>query len=84
MVLFRENVSQRREALAAALETNDRAAAEIALHSIKGSAQIVGARRLEEIASKWEAWAPSGEFSEDALVEISDAFRTVELALTAI
>jgi HPt (histidine-containing phosphotransfer) domain-containing protein len=84
--LFRQNVSQRREALAAALEANDRPAAQMALHSIKGSAQIVGARRLEQIASKWEARARDGEIelSDEALVEIGEALRTVESALAAI
>lgn len=82
--LFRESVSERCTALAEARETGDRSAAGIAFHSIRGSAQLVGARRLEEIASSWEERARDEEFvvTDEAVGEITEAFRRVARALS--
>lgn len=86
VVLFRENVNARRAALAVALRDDDRAAAEIAFHSIKGSAQIVGASRLEAISAHWEDRARDGEvaLTDQALAEVTAAFQGAERALEAV
>ena len=83
VVVFGDSVNDRRAALAEALASGDGPAAARACHSIRGSAQLVGARRLEAIAAKWEERARQGEsaLTDQALAEVTDALRGVQEAL---
>ena len=81
--LFRENVTERQAAALRVFESGDQRELCVAFHSIKGSAQLVGARRLEAVAAGWEEKARSGEVESavKALAEIAEAFAGVERAL---
>lgn len=81
--LFRENVAVRQAAALRAIENGDERELSVAFHSIKGSAQLVGASRLEATAARWEEKARSGEIDsiEEALAEIGDNLGRVEQAL---
>lgn len=81
--LFRENVRLRQDAALQAFRTDDQYALSVALHSIKGSAQLVGASRLEAVAARWEEKAQAGEIDsiEEGLAEIQSAFGAVEKEL---
>ena len=83
--LFRENVRERQAAALSADKNENGRELGVAFHSIKGSAQLIGARRLEEIAARWEERARSGEIESIAvaLEEIAEAFSRVERALEA-
>lgn len=83
--LSRTNVRDRQAAALEAVNNEDLSSLSQALHSIKGSAQLIGARRLEEVSARWEERARSGEIETVALAldEIADAFSRVELALEA-
>ena len=86
IALFRENVRDRQAAALGAFESGDQKAMSVAFHSIKGSAQLVGARRLEAVSATWEEHARRGdvEFVDVALAEIADALWDVERALEAL
>lgn len=79
--LFRENVRERQVAAETALGAGDQRGLVVALHSIKGSAQLVGARRLEALAGEFEESARRGDLESvgaDALSELALAFQSVE------
>lgn len=79
--LSRANVRDQQQAARAAARKNDLRGLSVAFHSIKGSAQLVGARRLEEVAGHWEQRARSGEVDMAAFEEVAAAFSRVERAL---
>ena len=82
VTLFGESVAERLTALADAIRAGDGRAAAVAVHSIKGSAQLVGARRLEEVSARWEAAAGAGaEIPERALEELRGAFEGARRSL---
>lgn len=83
--LFFETVDQRRQALAEALGNGDAKGAGAALHSIRGSAQLVGAVRLEAIAASWEERARNEDSSAlgDSLAEVNAAVDGVRRRLGA-
>lgn len=79
VALFRENVADRRSQAKIAFESGDARRLEVAFHSIKGSAQLVGARELEEVAARWEERARGSALDsiEEALSELDRAFARV-------
>lgn len=81
--LARANVSDRLSAARQAAKSKDRRALGVAFHSIRGSAQLVGARRLEEIAARCETRSRAGEieFVAPALEELAEALASVERVL---
>lgn len=83
--LFRENVNARLTAITEAWDCGDQKGLAVAFHSVKGSAQLVGARRLERLAADWEEASRSGEFdsADAAVAQISEALAEVERALAA-
>jgi len=83
--LFRENVRTRLEEIVQAFDAGDRRGLAVAFHSIKGSAQLVGARRLESVSAHWEETSRLGEIDsvDAAVAQISEAFAAVERVLEA-
>ena len=83
IALFGENVRAREIAARRALADGDERALAVALHSIKGSAQLIGARRLEELAARWEQAVRAGDTAAvaEAIGEIHEAYARVESAL---
>lgn len=83
--LFRANVEQQQKTVRTAVRDGDTHALTVAFHSIKGSAQLVGAKRLEEVSGRWELAARTGalESIDEALEEIARCFALVERALDA-
>ena len=81
--LFRENVRERQAAAAEAYRTGDQRALVVAFHSIKGSAQLVGARKLESLVARFEEQAREGNIAsvDEALEQVAAALRSVEAAL---
>lgn len=81
--LFQQNVRDRQGEIERAFRESDQRALTNAFHSIKGSAQLVGAKRLEEVSAGWEELARAGEIEsvDAALEEIVDSFHRVLAAL---
>jgi len=65
----------------AALETGDKATAERAAHSLKGSASTLGANALAERASDAETAIKSGDCVDEALETLSESLRITVLAI---
>ena len=85
VVLFFETVNQRCDTIAEALKNDDEASAGAALHSIRGSAQLVGALRLEKTAATWELRAKKGHSAGlgQAWSDVRAALDGVERELNA-
>lgn len=81
--LFLENVGNRRSAVSDGLKGAEPRAVEVALHSIRGSAQIVGAPRLEALSAELEALARSGDLDgvDSSLAELDRELDAVRGAL---
>lgn len=77
--LFGQTVRERLVELAASCKAGDRERVAAALHSIKGSAQLVGALRLGTLAAEGEARARTGDLKapDRLLRKVTEAFETV-------
>jgi CheY-like chemotaxis protein len=83
--LFLKDARMRLQKLALALAAKDATALSSAAHTLKGSANNLGARQLASLLSNLEIQAKAGNFTDSAniLLNVGSEFQEVELALLA-